>query len=103
MVNHYGLSRSDVDHLLVGTAGIFALETKWSGLGWESKYAELDVDRAIWQAERAADELRRRDDYRALALPPPRPLVVLWGAGADDLAARLDRPCSRGFRASCAA
>jgi hypothetical protein len=91
VINHFPLPRSDVDHLVMGTAGVFAVETKWSGLSWESVYARRDVDRAVWQAQRAAEELRNTDVYRALGLPPPRPLVVLWGAGAAELAEQLDR------------
>jgi hypothetical protein len=91
VINHFPLLNEDVDHLVIGTAGIFVIETKWSGLRWQSSYGDRDVDRAVRQAQRAADKLSSTAMYRQLTLPPPNAKVVLWGAGAASLADRLSR------------
>lgn len=34
VVNHFGLARGDIDHVVVGSPGVFVIETKWSALSW---------------------------------------------------------------------
>lgn len=93
LINHVALpSYGDIDHLLLGTSGVFVIETRWSGLDWKSAYGADRVDRKVRQAKRAADELSKTSPYKSLGLPAPKPLVVLWGPGAEDLAASLGRP-----------
>jgi hypothetical protein len=36
LINHFGLTSDDIDHLLIGPGGVFVLETKWSSTDWQS-------------------------------------------------------------------
>lgn len=90
IINHLRFEYSDADHVVVGTAGVFVIETKWSGLYWKDRFANSNVESAQRQVRRAAEQLSKLPSYRALGLPPPTPLVVLWGEGAAELAQAVD-------------
>lgn len=86
VINHLRFAYSDADHIAIGSAGVFVIETKWSGLYWKDRWAGDRVDDARRQAQHAADHVSKLAAYRELGLPKPKPLVVLWGEGAADLA-----------------
>ena len=37
VVNHVTLTAPDIDHVLVGPGGMFAIETKWSATPWTGR------------------------------------------------------------------
>jgi len=90
LVNHFGLDGGDVDHLLVGAAGVFVVETKWSASDW--KRGRIDVRRletARVEAVGVAKKLALWEPYKRLGLPAPHAVVALWGPGAEELTAQL--------------
>ncbi len=81
VVNHVNLRQSDIDHVLLGPDGIFAVETKWSS-------RDRTPERFAWaagQAARNAHDLTIWSDLRPFG--PVRPLVVVWGPAATELPA----------------
>jgi hypothetical protein len=91
LVNDLDIGKGNIDHLLVGPAGIFLLETK-------SLHGLLSVERGIlsvrWpedptdgyenrrltpRMERLARELNGRLEQGGIADAPIQPVVVLWG------------------------
>lgn len=83
LVNHVFLRRiPDIDHVVIGPGGIFAVETKWSGDPWR-----LPSDERLKDAVRVAggharilnlwSELRRASQCEVI------PLLVLWGPRGD--------------------
>lgn len=92
VVNHFGLTAGDIDHVAVGSLGVFVVETKWSASSWSEAWAREDVESAFAQSERNAKRMTMWAPYKQLELPAPRPLVVLWGSGSRDLAESLSRP-----------
>lgn len=81
VVNHVNLRQSDIDHVLLGPDGIFAIETKWSSQAWTP-------ERLAWaagQAARNAHDLTIWSDLRPFG--PVRPLVVVWGPPDTELPA----------------
>jgi roadblock/LC7 domain-containing protein len=91
VVNHFGLASGDIDHVVVGSPGVFVIETKWSASSWTENWAQADVEAAHLQAGRGARRMTMWENYKRLNLPPPQPLVVLWGTGSADLAQDLGR------------
>lgn len=82
VIHHTGLYVGDIDHVLIGPGGVFAVETKWSATEWDFTRANHWVTSASGQVTRNARAL-------ALVLKPHgithvEPVLVLWGkAGAQ--------------------
>ena len=77
-INHFMLDGSDIDHVLVGPGGFFAIETKFRS-DWQSSRPYLDeIGRTAARATRA---LRMRIDPRKDNV---RGIVVMWGWGVAD-------------------
>lgn len=81
-VHRFLLMGEDVDHVTVGAAGVFAIETKWSARRWTNRH---------YAVEGAARQARRNARGVGLRLfggrhdNQVRPVVVVWGE-ADTLA-----------------
>jgi hypothetical protein len=83
LVNHVVIDgRGDVDHVLVGPAGLFVLETKWSATPYRSDDPRL-LD-TIGRLERRAHNTRLR--FKRLGAETVTPVLVLWGPAARHLA-----------------
>lgn len=55
LINHFLLTGfGDIDHLLVGPAGVIVAETKWRSSGWTVHPPDQNVQKAIEQVTRAA-------------------------------------------------
>ena len=83
VVNHVTLTAPDIDHVLVGPGGMFAIETKWSATPWT-----VDDARIRSAAESACRNARRLGLWQNLKpaqVGQVRPVVFLWGAGAGEL------------------
>ena len=79
LVNHVALKREDIDHVLLGPGGAYAVETKWSS-SWASSYGQDRIADGIAQARENARDLTRWHGFKSLGIVP-EPVLVLWGAG----------------------
>jgi hypothetical protein len=81
IVHHGALRPGDIDHVLIGPAGVLVLETKWRSGAW----IELGLSAAKRQAEANANALRlvtKRFGVRRVV-----PVVVAWGPQSRELPA----------------
>lgn len=79
-----GIPFGDVDHVAIGPAGVYALETKWTSGAWRRQDLAKGgrLDRAadqVWENRRAVRS-RLRGHFRAV---PVSPVIVLWGKVED--------------------
>jgi hypothetical protein len=84
LINHFGLTGDDIDHLLVGPGGVFVLETKWSSMDWQSAAGRERQRRAATQAAANARRLNLWAPFKKSGLHA-QPVVVLWGADVREL------------------
>lgn len=91
VVNHFGLMVGDMDHVVIGSPGVFVIETKWSASAWTEGWAKADVEAACAQVGRGLKHMTLWENYKRLNVPAPQPIVALWGTGAADLAKALNR------------
>lgn len=84
LINHVSLSGGDIDHVLLGPGGAYALETKWSS-SWDTSYGGQKTVDAAGQARAKARQLGLWHPFKAHAIVP-QPVVVLWGgpSGANN-------------------
>lgn len=84
LVDHIPLANWDVDHVLIGPRGVFALETKWSADGWMSDWSRgrlPEIARAARVDARKIEAILRAEPYHLhLAVVP---VVVLWPNGTS--------------------
>ncbi len=85
LVNHFILSVGDIDHVLLGPPGAFAIETKWSAEAWNLTKPDERIYRAVSQAEESARDFRLWQPVKQAGVGTVRPLVVLWGSYAASL------------------
>jgi hypothetical protein len=90
VVNHLMLRVWDIDHVLVGPGGVYAVETKWSAQPWELNPPDARITSAVRQAKSNARDLSLWQPIKAVGAVPARAVVVLWGGMAD--AMRVDAP-----------
>lgn len=88
LVNHVRLRPWDIDHVLIGPGGAWAVETKWSAKPWQLTPPEDRVRAAARQALANARDLRLWTGFRGAGVSDVHPVVVLWGPGS----AQLDVP-----------
>ena len=84
LVNHVTLRTPDIDHVLIGPGGVFAIETKWSANEWKP-----DDRRIVAAANTARDNARLLTLWRelkSLGIGQVRAAVFLWGEGSENLA-----------------
>ena len=79
VINHVSLRPWDIDHVVVGRAGIFAVETKWSSTGWNLERPDPYLRSAIEQVKRNARDLRMWKEVRDAGLAEVLPVLFLWG------------------------
>ncbi len=93
-VNHLVLRQRDIDHVLVGPGGLFAIETKWSATPW------TDQQPRVWSAAEAAAadarDLRLWSATSWVGAEAVTPVVFLWGGKAEvlELARFRDAPAT---------
>jgi hypothetical protein len=82
----------DIDHILVGPGGVFALEAKWSAEGWATTWARDRIDNAIAGARDNARHvrllLRAEPHHMNISV---QSIVVPWPSRSGDI-----RPMSEG-------
>lgn len=79
VVNHVMLQTWDIDHVLVGPGGIYAIETKWSSQPWELVPPEGRVSKAAEDTSRNARNLSHWWPMKKVGAGPASAVVVLWG------------------------
>ncbi len=83
IVHDIQLGSGNIDHVVIGPAGVFVVETKWSGERWASPEGASRIDTARKQAKDGARRVQRALDAAGV-VALPRPVVVLWGGGTRD-------------------
>ena len=82
----YFKRHGDVDHVLIGPRGVYAIETKWTSEEWNLVNGQLvgaHTDGILSQAADSADRIRLALNYRRAKLDVDvRPILFLWGPGA---------------------
>ena len=78
VVNGAGLRPSDIDHVLIGPGGVFAIETKWSSDSWELTPPGPYVLDAITQAQGNAADLQKWYPFHTGGAGTVQPVVMLW-------------------------
>lgn len=79
LVNHVNLRQADIDHVLIGPTGIYAVETKWTAGSITPQW----LTAACEQAARNAKDLTLWAPTRPYG--PARAVVVVWGPSTKDL------------------
>jgi Nuclease-related domain len=88
VVNHFGLGAGDIDHVVIGPAGTFVVETKWSASPWADPYHRERITEAWAQVVESARQLKLWHNFKRLHLADPRPVVMLWGERAKEVASQ---------------
>ncbi len=79
VLDHVLMDGYDIDHILIGPGGVFALETKWSAEGWAKPWPPDRLDSAARKAQNNARHVKSllRAEAHLLDISVD-PLVVLW-------------------------
>lgn len=80
VVNHLLLKHRDIDHVLIGPAGVIAAETKWSSSGWEVAPPSRTVLTAIEQVKANAHDLRLWHFVHRQGIAAVESVLFLWTA-----------------------
>ncbi len=92
VVNHMCLRNFDIDHVVVGPGGAFAIETKWSATPWIMDSTDSRLRAACLQVERNARDLRLWTAFnRAVAPSVITPVLILWGEATGQLENTITR------------
>lgn len=83
VVNHFSLrAHRDIDHVLIGSPGIVAVETKWSARDWSLDPPDERVLAAAHQVRSNAKDLSLWHPLRSLGVRTVKPVLFLWGGRA---------------------
>jgi hypothetical protein len=84
VINHVALQKWDIDHVLIGPAGVIAVETKWSAGGWTLDPPDPRVQNAVARVRRNAKNLRYWHPLQSLGIGSVSSVVFLWGGSQPD-------------------
>jgi hypothetical protein len=73
------LSRSNIDHVVIGPGRVYAIETKWTARTDTERFLKGAAWQAAQQAKDLAAELRERGVGREVL-----PILVVWGPGTSE-------------------
>lgn len=88
LVNHAGLARGDLDHVLVGPGGVVLVETKWRSDPRDVAEGKPPFDAVVDKAARDARQLGAWHEVARHGRPPVHAVVAVWGPAARDLGPR---------------
>lgn len=71
----------NVDHVLVGPSGVFAIETKWTSVDWRVANGRLHDGRTQRQALNGAKKVATFLDHHAGVRCHVTPVIAAWGPG----------------------
>ena len=83
LINHLLLAQQDIDHVMIGPAGAYIFETKWSSRCWDDDEGVTRQRHAINQVLQASRQLRLWHEFKRRSVPV-YPVVVLWGRGLQE-------------------
>lgn len=95
LLNHVALQRWDIDHVLVGPGGVWAVETKWAADGWVLDPPSPRLHQALERVRGNARNLNYWHLLRPLGVGSVSPVLFLWG-GRPDGPAKPTTPCRIG-------
>jgi hypothetical protein len=75
----------DIDHVLVGPPGVFAVETKFTAMTWDFRPDRLGPMEAHALEGAARSAIKVRNILHEASRPVVTPLLVVWGPGAAKL------------------
>jgi hypothetical protein len=79
VIHHLSLRRWDIDHVVIVPGGVYAIESKWSGSGWDLERPSPGLRAAIRQVHDNARDLRLWHPIRTAGVGEVRPVLFLWG------------------------
>jgi hypothetical protein len=79
VINNLALQRWDIDHVVILPGGVFAIESKWSGSGWNLERPSDQLAAAIGQVRSNARDLKLWTPVRGLGVAEVQPVLFLWG------------------------
>jgi hypothetical protein len=79
VINNLALQRWDIDHVVILPSGVFAIESKWSGRGWDLDHPDDQLTKAIRRASGNARTLRLWKPIKGTGVPEVQPVLFLWG------------------------
>lgn len=82
VVNGMMLKSWDIDHVLLGPGGAYAVETKWSATPWNVRSER--VRDAAHRVAGNARSLQLWAELKAIGITGVDPVLVLWSAGTAD-------------------
>jgi hypothetical protein len=82
LINHISLKGWNIDHVLVGPGGAFAIETKWTATSWQGADRDPRVGKACVQVAGNAHTLSLW--LRKVGLGSVEPVLILWGSGSRE-------------------
>lgn len=91
-VDHVEFDRFDIDHVVAGPGGVFAVETKWTNYDWqvnEGAFADRYALDAVAQSRDGAARIAwlLRGNYKIQC--DVSPLLVIWGPGRPSIDAAV--------------
>lgn len=89
VVNHVVLKHRDIDHVLVGPGGVFAVETKWKSDPMRISPLDEWIIDAAEQCRSNARDLSLWHDLKSLGVGTVQSVVFFWGPGAAEMPALL--------------
>jgi hypothetical protein len=84
LVNDVTLTKGNIDHVLVGPSGAWAVETKWTSALDTTEYGKGFWAKAIVQVQANARLLGMWHELRSRGVAV-RPLLVVWGPGSKGI------------------
>ena len=87
-VDHVEIDRGDVDHVVVGPGGVFALETKWTNERWQitnGHFTNPYATDALLQARRGAERVALMLKWTYDVIERVQPVLVIRGPGRPDI------------------
>ena len=90
LVNHVLLKTGDIDHVLVGPGGIFAVETKWSSWDWAPTADDKRLIGSAKQVAASANSLTLWTELRRTGVGRVQPIVFVWGPGSSGIDSVID-------------
>lgn len=79
IINNLALQRWDIDHVAILSSGLFVIESKWSGSGWNLDRPSSRLTEAINQVRGNSRDLRLWQPVRASGVTHIQPVLFLWG------------------------
>jgi hypothetical protein len=71
----------DVDHVVIGSSGVFAIETKWTGVALDSPLGKQVLKGFLARAHWGAGRIKALLNAAGQRTTAVQPVLVIWGPG----------------------